>query len=96
MLKKPERTLLWRQLLQTPKTEATIRMLPISRELVDVLRAHCEQSKWAAEDDFMFARTDGTPYRVSEVIAWLSPLPAHGGEILVREITGALGSDRVQ
>jgi integrase len=34
----------------------------IPRELVDVLIAHKEQSKWADEDDFMFAREDGTPY----------------------------------
>lgn len=52
----------WRQLLQTPKTEATVRTLHIPRELVDVLLAHREQSKWNAEDDFMFARIDGTPY----------------------------------
>lgn len=52
----------WRQLLQTPKTEATIRTLHIPRELIEVLRTHREESKWAAEDDFMFARTDGTPY----------------------------------
>jgi integrase len=52
----------WRQLLQTPKTEATVRTLHIPRELVEVLRTHREQSKWATEDDFMFARTDGTPY----------------------------------
>jgi integrase len=52
----------WRQLLQTPKTEASVRILHIPRELVEVLMAHREQSKWAAEDDFMFAREDGTPY----------------------------------
>ena len=52
----------WRQLLQTPKTEASVRILHIPRELVDDLLAHREQSKWAAEDDFMFAREDGTPY----------------------------------
>jgi integrase len=52
----------WRQILQKPKTEASVRTLHIPRELVDVLCAHREQSKWAAEDDFMFARLDGTPY----------------------------------
>jgi integrase len=52
----------WRQVLQTPKTEASVRMLHIPRELIEVLLAHREQSKWAAEDDFMFARSDRTPY----------------------------------
>jgi integrase len=36
--------------------------LHIPKELVDVLCAHREQAKWAAEDDFMFARLDGVPY----------------------------------
>jgi integrase len=52
----------WRQLLQTPKTEASVRTLHIPRELVEVLHTHREQSKWAADDDFMFARADGTPH----------------------------------
>ena len=52
----------WRQLLQRPKTEASVRTLHVPRELIDVLLAHREQSKWAGEDDFMFARADGTPY----------------------------------
>jgi integrase len=52
----------WRQVLQTPKTEARVRTLHIPRELVEVLIAYREQSKWAGEDDFMFARMDGTPY----------------------------------
>jgi integrase len=52
----------WRQLLQTPKTEASVRTLHIPRELVDVLITYKEQSKWTGEDDFMFARMDGTPY----------------------------------
>jgi integrase len=53
---------MWRKLLQTPKTEASIRTLHVPRELIDVLLAHRAQARWAAEDDFMFAREDGTPY----------------------------------
>lgn len=52
----------WRQVLQTPKTESSIRTLHIPRELVDVLCAHRERSRWGADNDFMFARADGTPH----------------------------------
>jgi integrase len=56
------RNAVWRQVFQKPKTEASIRTLHIPRELVEVLCAHREQSKWATDDDFIFARLDGTPY----------------------------------
>jgi integrase len=52
----------WRQVIQTPKTEASARTLHIPRELIDILCAYREQSKWAADHDFMFARVDGTPH----------------------------------
>jgi integrase len=53
---------LWRQKLVSPKTEASIRELHLPRVLADVLRAHKQQSRWSADEDFIFARLDGMPY----------------------------------
>ncbi|HWP42746.1 MAG TPA: site-specific integrase [Blastocatellia bacterium] len=53
---------LWRQKLVRPKTEASIRELHLPRVLTDVLRAHKQESRWSADEDFIFARMDGMPY----------------------------------
>jgi integrase len=52
---------LWRDELQKPKTEASVRTLHLPASLVDVLLSHRERSPFTSSSDFVFCKRDGSP-----------------------------------
>ena len=53
---------LWRGRLQSPKTEASAAMIRMSLALSQTLEEHKRQSQWQDPDDFVFSRSDGSPW----------------------------------
>ena len=53
---------LWRGRLQSPKTEASAATIRMSSALSETLEAHKQQSDWRDTDDFVFSRSDGSPW----------------------------------
>jgi hypothetical protein len=50
----------WRARIQEhPKTDSSEASLPIPGPLAEVLKQHKDSSRWAGEEDFVFARADG-------------------------------------
>jgi integrase len=56
-----------RGVMGPPKSKHGKRSIPLSRELVDALRAHRKGSEWPGEDDLVFPSLDGTPLDVSNL-----------------------------
>lgn len=56
---------LYRQRLKEPKTEGSRRPLRLVPAVAGLLAAHREQSKFAADKDFIFCREDGQPLNPS-------------------------------
>jgi integrase len=52
---------LWRRHLGSPKTEASARTLHLPGVLADLLAEHLRASRFNNQDDFVFARADGSP-----------------------------------
>lgn len=53
---------LWRGKIQTPKTEQSVRVLPIDDHLLHTLAKHMEQSLHTAPEDFVFCHPDGRSF----------------------------------
>jgi len=53
---------LWRGQLVSPKTEASLRTFSLIPELANVFRAQRQKSTFTQDDDFVFARLEGSPY----------------------------------
>jgi len=53
---------LWRGKIQTPKTEQSVRVLPICDHLLHTLAKHMEQSLHTAPENFVFCHSDGRPF----------------------------------
>jgi integrase len=53
---------LWRGKIQTPKTEQSVRVLPIHDHLLNTLAKHMEQFLHTAPEDFVFCHPDGRAF----------------------------------
>lgn len=58
---------LWNGKLQTPKTEASLRVLHLPETLVRLFEAHLAKSKFTNPTDFIFHRSDGSPFNQNHV-----------------------------
>jgi integrase len=52
---------IWRGKVQTPKTDASIRILGMPAPLMQILLEQRRQSSFTASDDFVFCQADGSP-----------------------------------
>ena len=53
---------LWRRETVSPKTLSSVRAIPLSTILVEILNAHRMSASFKTDDDFVFTRADGTPH----------------------------------
>jgi integrase len=53
---------LWRRETVSPKTASSIRAVPLSAALAEILSAHKTVTRFKIDDDFVFSRADGTPH----------------------------------
>ena len=58
---------LWNGQLQTPKTEASNRVLHLPDLLVGLFEAHLAKSEFKGASDFIFHRSDGSPFNQNHV-----------------------------